>query len=814
MDTPVPSPLTSSPRRVHLYGWLTAVATGLGALCSVAEVASQPPRLSGSFGQLPLWFEPTTSAGPGSEEPIYVCRGQGYSIRLAPDGADILLRPRPGRMREHRRALATVDPAEGGGAGTAGAWFRMRFLGANRAAQAVPEGKLGTRVNYLRGSHPGDWRRNVPTYERIRYQGVYPGIDVVYYGSDRQLEHDFIVAPGADPGLIRVHFEGADQVELAKNGDLVIGVGEAETRLRRPYLYQDMPEGRREVRGDFTIEGEAERVILLEIGTYDRAWPLVIDPILVYSTFLGGLGYDQGSGIAVDATGHVYVTGETASVDFPVANALWPTNSGGFGGATNPLGNEAFVAKFDPTGRTLVYATYIGGNGVDAGIGIAVDDAGHAYATGLTASTNFPVTSNAFQPQLPGQPFLGFYPSSAFVLKLSPSGDELLYSTYLGGSTDDLGLAIALDDQGAAYVTGNTLSSDFPLHEQAPRFGGGSDAFVAKLTLTENRLSYSTLLGGAGPDFGQGIAVDTAGHAIVVGQTASANFPITNAVQGQFRGGTFDAFASKLTPDGMALVFSTYLGGAAADEAYGVALDREGNSYITGYTTSANFPNTNAVFGTIAGRDAFLTKLSPAGSLIASTFLGGSSNDDGWAVAVDDVGRATVVGTTFSLDFPVTNAIQSARSGNLDLFVTRFNPAGDALEFSTYLGGGNQDEARAVAVDTMGAIYVTGFTLSTDFPLGPALATFQPAYGGGTGDAYVMKIQPAGVTLQIESLPGLVELSWPAGLEGFVLESAAGLRGTDDWSIVPTQPLVIESRQVVTVPPQEQTLFFRLRRED
>jgi hypothetical protein len=525
------------------------------------------------------------------------------------------------------------------------------------------------------------------------------------------------------------------------------------------------------------------------------------------------LGYDQGSGIAVDATGHVYVTGETGSLDFPVANALWPTNSGGFVGTTNPFGNEAFVAKLDPTGRTLVYATYIGGDGVDAGMGIAVDSAGHAYVTGLTASTNFPVTSNALQLQLGGQPFLGFYPNSAFVLKLTPSGDDLLYSTYLGGAADDLGLSIAVDAQGAAYVTGNTLSADFPVHEEAPRTGGGNDAFVTKLTMTDDRLSYSTFLGGAGPDFGQGIAVDSTGHAIVVGQTASGNFPVTNALQSQFRGGTFDAFASKLTPDGRSLVFSTYLGGTAADEAYGVAMDREGNSYITGYTTSANFPITNAVFSTIAGRDAFLTKLSPTGSLLASTFLGGSSNEDGWAVAVDTLGRATVVGTTFSLNFPTTNALQSARSGNLDLFVTRFNPTGDALDFSTYLGGANRDEARAVAVDALGAIYVTGFTLSTDFPVGPSGGTFQSTYGGGTGDAFVIKIQPAGAVLQIERLEGVVEVSWPVGLPDFVLESREALQGINGWATVVNQPVVRNDRWVVTLTNLVDTMFFRLRRE-
>jgi hypothetical protein len=327
-------------------------------------------------------------------------------------------------------------------------------------------------------------------------------------------------------------------------------------------------------------------------------------------------------------------------------------------------------------------------------------------------------------------------------------------------------------------------------------------------------LNYATLLGGTAAAFGQGITVDADGQAIVIGQTGPGSFPLTNAVQSQFQGGTYDAFVSKLTADGRSLVFSTYLGGASSDEAFGVAVDAAGNSYVTGYTASGNFPVTNALFSAKgSGRDVFLTKLNPAGSLLSSTFLGGNSDDEGWAVAVDAAGRATVVGSTRSSNFPMTNALQSIHGGGRDLFVTRFNPAGDALEFSTYLGGRAQDEARGVAVDAAGGIYVTGFTLSTDFPVGPA--PFQPTFGGGTGDAFLLKIQHEPAALRIARAPGgAVEISWAATLDDYVLESRSLVTGLSDWTVVTTDPVRVEDRQTVTLPGATGTRFFRLRRVD
>jgi hypothetical protein len=799
---------------IALFGRLAQGVALLSALLSLAASIPQGPHLQPQFGQLPLLFEPMPGGDPHLAS-AYLCRGPGYALRVSSGAVDILLHPKAGSGPDRRRAVSmpqhAVAPSE---PAPTPAWLRMRFLGANESAQAVSERMQHARVNELRGSDSTLWRKNVPTYAQVRYLAVYPGIDTVFYGNHRELEYDFVVAPHADPTQIRVQFEGADHIEVEENGDLVIHLADRQARLRRPFLYQDSPAGRRPVAGTYALEPGAGRVVRFEVDAYDLNRALVIDPVLVYSTYLGGLGYDQGNGVAVDDTGHAYVAGETASIDFPVANAFSPTNSGGFVGPSNPLGNEAFIAKFDPAGTNLIYATYLGGTGIDAAIGIAVDGAGHAYVTGLTASTNFPVTPDAFQTVLGGEPILGFHPYAAFGLKLSPGGDELLYSTYLGGTSDDLGLAIALDDSGAAYVTGTTASNDFPVHDETAAFGGDNDVFVAKLSPSGDTLLYSILLGGAGAELGQSIAVDPAGHAVVVGQTASVAFPVTNAVQTQFRGGNFDAFVSKLMPDGRSLVFSTYLGGSSWDEAYAVAMDATGNSYVTGYTSSGNFPLTNALFGVHASnRDAFLTKLSPSGDLLTSTFLGGNSHDEGWAVAVDAIGRATIAGTTQSVNFPITNALQAIPGGNRDLFITQFNPAADALEFSTYLGGRNHDEARGVALDRRGGIYVTGFTLSTDFPLGPSTNAFQPTFGGGTGDAFLLKIRHEPAALQIARAPtGVLSISWPASLEDFMLESRPLVTGTNGWVAVTNTPVFMEALQTVTLTNLADTLFFRLRR--
>ncbi len=501
----------------------------------------------------------------------------------------------------------------------------------------------------------------------------------------------------------------------------------------------------------------------------------MIDPTvtLAYSTYLGGTGDDEGYGIAVDLAGSAYVTGSTFnSPDFPTKNPEQAANAGGIG--------DAFVTKLSPDGSSLLYSTYLGGRDIDTGLGVAVDSAGSAYVTGETSSADFPTTPNAVQAAKPG--VRGSF--DAFVTKLSPDGSSLVYSTYLGGSANDLGFGIAVDSAGSAYVTGATNSTDFPTQGplQAHNAGNGEDdAFVAKLNPAGSALVYSTYLGGAIEDVGSGIAVDSAGSAYVTGRTESSDFPTTpNTVQAANAGGfgTYDAFVTKLSPDGSSLVYSTYLGGRDTDYGFGIAVDSAGSAYVTGATDSTDFPSKNPEQAANAGGifDAFVTKLSPDGkSLVYSTYLGGTSSDQGNGIAVDSAGSAYVTGTTYSTDFPTSNPYQAtnraAANGGSNAFVTKLSSDGSALAYSTYLGGsmGNSDASligdsgAGVAVDSTGSAYVTGITSSSDFPT--TANAEKPAFAG-LENAFVTKLAPFGAlnqTLSVQTAGGAVLPRWRRG---------------------------------------------------
>ncbi|MCP4557291.1 MAG: hypothetical protein GY836_17945, partial [Herbaspirillum sp.] len=446
---------------------------------------------------------------------------------------------------------------------------------------------------------------------------------------------------------------------------------------------------------------------------------------LSYSTYLGGDETDRGYGIAVDGSGNAYVTGYTGSTDFPTGQAF----QGNVGSV------DAFVSKLAPSGGTLVYSTYLGGGGIDRGYGIAVDGSGNAYVTGYTGSTDFP-TAQAFQGTYAGGSW------DAFVSKVAPSGGTLVYSTYLGGGSGDSASGIALDTSGAAYVTGYTWSTNFPTGQafQGALGGGGNyDAFVSKLAPGGTALTYSTYLGGAGYETGNGIAVDGSGNAYVTGYTTSTDFPTAQAFQGT-RPGDYDAFVSKLAPSGATLTYSTYLGGGSIDYGRGIAVDNSGNAYVTGETFSTDFPTAQAFQGTNVGAswDAFVSKLAPSGAALAySTYLGGGAGDFGFGIAVDNPGNAYVTGQTGSADFPTGQALQGTNAGSSDAFVSKLAPTGATLTYSTYLGGFFNDFGYGIAVDTSGNAYVTGFTGSYDFPTAQA---FQGTNAGGDYDAFVFKI--------------------------------------------------------------------------
>ena len=666
-------------------------------------------NLGNTYGRLPLSFEP--NQGQTDARVKFLARASGYTLFVTAEEAVF--------------------------AGREGPVERMKLIGANPKLRFEPLDKQPGISNYFIGNDPAKWRTNVPNYGKVALRGVYPGIDLVFYGNDRQLEYDWVVAPGADAKQIHVKWEGPNQVTKNADGDLELSASLGVSSLgvsmvqRKPVILQ---EGKR-IEGGYVVRGKE---IAFELAKYDPAKPLIIDPtVLAYSTYLGGAGgVDQGRGIAVDGAGNAYVTGSTGSTDFPSTNPIQLNNGGG--------ASDAFVTKINAAGTARVYSTFLGGGGVDQGQAITVDGSGNAYVTGSTDSGDFPVHL-ARQGNNGGS-------TDAFVTKLNAAGSAVVYSTYLGGSGADFGQGIAVDGAGNAYVTGYTNSTAFPTANpmQASR-SGGFDAFVTKFDAAGSTLVYSTYLGGTGDDFGQGIAVDGFGSAYVTGYTLSVNFPTTAPFQSGSSGA--DAFVTKLNAAGSARVYSTYLGGGGNDFGQGIAVDRAGNAYVTGYTLSTNFPITaNPVQASNHGfYDAFVSKINAAGSaLVYSTYLGGSDDDRGAGIAVDGAGNAYVTGSTISVDFPTADPLQATLSGVFgvlrDAFVTKINGAGSALVYSTYMGGGGDDAGAAIAVDGAGTAYATGITYSTNFPTANPI---QANIGGaGPPDAFVLSIS---APLQISS---------------------------------------------------------------
>ncbi len=696
-------------------------------------------RVLQGYGKLPLSFE--ANQGQTDPEVKFLSRGSGYTLFLtAAEAVLALVRPAdvpdvalariypdqvgsPPRFHAPAGLPAASGQVLGGAARAEPPVLRMKLLGANAAPRAEGLKELPGKSNYFLGNDPKKWSTNVDHYAQVRYREVYPGVDLVYYGNQRQLEHDFVVAPGVNPSDIRLGFEGAGTLSIDAQGDLLLATTDAELRLRKPIIYQDVGGVRQEIAGGYVLKGGQE--VGFQVGAYDVSKPLIIDPVFVYSTYLGGGGDDIGESIAVDAEGNAYIAGLTVSRDFPTANPLQPDYGGGSA--------DAFVAKLTPDGSALVYSTYLGGSEADAANGIAVDSDGNAYVTGQTSSRDFP-TANALQPELSG--FI-----NAFIAKLSPDGSTLIYSTYLGGSNQDIGVGIAVDRDGNAYVTGATTSTDFPTaHPLQASYGGGvNDGFVTKLSADGSALVYSTYVGGRGGEFGESIAVDAEGCAYVTGSTNSTDFPTANPLQPEYGGGDFDAYVLKLSPDGSALVYSTYFGGRGTDLGGGIAVDAEGNAYLAGKTRSPDFPTANPLQPELRGSDdAFVAKLDPTGkALIYSTYLGGRGGETGAAIAVDGEGNAYVAGQTSSRDFPTVDALQPDYGGGaFDAFVAKVNADGSALVHSTYLGGSSADAARGMAVDAEGNAYVAGFTLSNNFPTANAL---QPDLAG-LENAFVAKV--------------------------------------------------------------------------
>jgi hypothetical protein len=716
---------------------------------SAASVATAQARILETYGKLPLSFE--ANQGQADTHVKFLSRTGGYSLFLTEDEAVLALRGNELDTHTTKTAGAKSGLHPASIPPKPGDVLRMKLRNANPAAPVTGVDELTGITNYFIGNDPAKWRTSVPAFAKVKYEGIYSGIDLVYYGNQQQLEYDFIVAPGADPRRIAFDVRGAKRFRRDQRGDLVLKMREGEIRWRKPVAYQEKDGSRHEITARYAIT--AANRVGFELAHYDGSRPLYIDP-MIYSTYLGGSLSDSGTAIAVDSAGNAYITGSTVSTNFPTVNPIQAAN-GGDGTFTN-----AFVTKLNPTGSALIYSTYLGGTGLwNSGAGISVDSAGNAYVTGRTCSADFP-TMNPLQPVYGGN--TEFSCGDAFVTKINAAGSALVYSTFLGGSGSDWGYGIAVDGSGNAYVTGQTESTDFPtMNPLQPVYGGGpSDAFVAKLNPAGSALVYSTYLGGSNEEdlyFGTGgIAVDNAGNAYVTGSTESGDFPTANALQPTLNA-QGSAFVSKINPAGSAFVYSTFLGGGKGNNGNGIAADGAGNAYVTGTTYSTDFPVTPGAFQSICGNSgfecdygsAFVSVYNATGSaFVYSTYLsspGGGSV--GNAIAADASGTAYVTGITGG-SFPTQSSLQQYK-GNNDAFVTRFNAQGSALVYSTYLGGSGPDAGYGIALDSSGNAYVTGQTYSTNFPT--TLGALQTVCNGGSnckgeGDAFVAKILIAAVT--------------------------------------------------------------------
>ena len=612
---------------------------------------------------------------------------------------------------------------------------------------------MAAHANFLIGDDSSGWHTDIPTYRGVIYHNLYPGIDMRYAGSELKLKSEFLVAAGGDPARILLEYTGADRVYLDVNGDLIVRSGDAELREQAPTAFQESLGGLRPVRASYRVIGGNR--VAFDFGEYDAALPLVIDPVMSYSTYFGGTAQTAVTAVAIDAVGNLYAAGWTEAVDFPVSNAVQAANRGGV---------DAFMFKLNAAGNTLLEATYFGGRGDDRASGIAVDPSGQIYITGSTASNNFPLSA-AIRSTLGGT-------RDAFVVKLTALGNALVYSTYLGGSGYDAATAIAVDAAGNAFVAGDTQSTDLPLVSSVQAvLGGKTDAFVTKLT-PAGAIAFSTYLGGNNDEHAGGVAVDSFGNIYVAGGTLSVNFPLAAPLQPTI-GGSQDAFVTKIATSPASLVYSTYLGGSGGqvgspEQANALAVDATGAAYITGVTNSTNFPVTPGAFQTAlnATQDAFVTKLNTNGSVkLYSTYLGSASFDWASGIALDSAGNAYVTGYTSSPSFPVINELQTDFHGFYDVFVSVVNPIGNGLNFSTMYGGTGAEQANAVAVDALGNIFIGGQTSSLDLPLKGAVQSSN--LGGSTG--FVARL---GVTNPLPQLPGAISVSPSSGSGNAVIFTA------------------------------------------
>jgi hypothetical protein len=748
------------------------VAVGLLAFRAALRVPPPPGHpttpltnagVLAAYGKLPVTFE--KNEGQTDLRVKFLARGNGYTLFLTDREAVLRLRAPDGNAPENKGlANARTSKSET----SEDSVVRLSLAASNPSTQVEGLAMLTGRSNYLIGNNPARWQRSVPLYGRVKYRDVYPGIDAVYYGNQTQLETDYIVAAGSDPNRIALRVNGGTNLRLNAQGDLVIANATGDLMLHRPDVYQEIDGRRHEIAANYVLRNP--RVVGIQIAGYDSTKPLVVDPVVVYSTYLGGgtgtgggAAGNSANGVAVDGNGNAYITGSTSASDFPVTSGVFQnTNkSNGF------LKANAFVTKLNPTGTALVYSTYLGGSVSDTGAGIGVDSSGNAYIAGSTSSRDFPVTAgSAIQSLFP----VNNTGSTAFFTVLDPNGASLLYSTYLGGNgTVDAPAGITLDANEIAYIVGTTNSSTFPVSPNALQKnnnalgapGPGSDnVFLSRIDRTKAGLAglvYSTYLGGTGSDSGSAIAVDANANAYLVGTATSSDFPTMNAFQSSLNGNQ-NAFIARIDTVNSALVYSTFLGEGFSNGDTGncIAVDSNFNAYVCGHTYDLNFPVTSGAFETAfpaAANDytgfvaRFDTSKSAASSLVYATYLGGSiSGDQPHAIALDSLGNAYLTGETWSGNFPVTPGApqNTGIAGLQNGFVSVLSANGSLMLFSTYYGS-NSVVGNGLALDTASTpdVFIVGKTNSTKFPTTPGAFETNPRFVAGFSYGFVAELSPA-----------------------------------------------------------------------
>lgn len=667
-----------------------------------------------NFGKIPMHFE--RNQGQTDSSVNFISRSGNHALLLKQNEAQLLL---PNRTTSPASKLQTSQPDI----------LKMSLANANENPKVEGLNELEGRANYFIGDNPATWQRDVQTFEKVKYSSVYDGVDLIYYGNQRQLEYDFVVAPNANPDAIAMKFDNARDIKIDKNGDLIINVNKQLVRQHAPIVYQEIDGTRKLIQSKYVVSdsrSDAGQEVNFRIVDYDHSKPLVIDPAIIFSTYLGGSGGDDlftiegGFGIAVDSSGNVYIGGVTPSGDFPTQNPYQAGSAGNY---------DAFLTKLNPTGTALIFSTYFGGSDEDRIFSLALGTSNQVIVSGYTFSTNFP-TMTPFQANNRGS-------YDGFIARFTSSG-SLNYSTYIGGASGEICSFVKPEGANVIAFAGSTTSGDFPVaNALQPSLAGQSDFFVGKLNIATNTLLFSTYYGGSANDsmnLSSG-ALDPAGNVYVAGVSNSFDYPVTpNAFQLE-NGGSDDVVVTKINSTGTSVIYSTFVGGNLVDSADALAVDSDGNAYATGFTRSANFPLKNAAQPHLNDPDAFVTKINPTGTdLVFSTYLGGQNLERGSGITTDAGGNCYVTGRSNSGDFPAKRSLRPPR-GLDDAFVCRYNRDG-ALLFSTLLGGAANDYGFGIVADNSFNTYVTG-RATRNFFITPG--AFQSTIGG-QADAFVTKI--------------------------------------------------------------------------